>query len=310
MTATEGHCRCTFAVAVHDRLFGQEDWVITTHDISKGLAELWKWSQDMILKVSNLVLKISLTLDACHFSSIGGAEILKSDQQNCCGDVLLLFRPHYSRTSMKYFTCWNHFADLQKYGGWTGQDISRHYVLCFFALVGEVVHCVWRICDSKSLSLQIYTHTLPKQAGQRTAPCCYVRSEGLLDSVATGILHMFEHSKIHITMRLKCFSSTFINRILVRDWNLQFEEKPMLKVRAVSFVGLPFLWLSLASARDLPLQCWAFLGFVASKWIAARSRCLFPGMAFSRSKKNDRSLGKKRFETTANIYLAVWFKVP
>lgn len=59
----------------------------------------------MILKVSNLVLKISLTLDACHFSSIGGAEILKSDQQNCCGDVLLLFRPHYSRTSMKYFTC-------------------------------------------------------------------------------------------------------------------------------------------------------------------------------------------------------------
>lgn len=42
------HCGCTFAVAVHDPLFGQEDWVITTHDISKGLAELWKWSQDMI----------------------------------------------------------------------------------------------------------------------------------------------------------------------------------------------------------------------------------------------------------------------
>ena len=33
---------------------------------------------------------------------------------------------------------------------------SRHIkTLCimFFALVGEVVHCVWRICDSKSLSL-------------------------------------------------------------------------------------------------------------------------------------------------------------
>ena len=114
-------------------------------------------------------------------------------------------------------------------------------------------------------------------------------------------------------MRLKCFSSTFFHQPnLGPRWNLQFEEKPMLKVRAVSFVGLPFLWLSLASARDLPLQCWAFLGFVASKWIAARSRCLFPGMAFSRSKKNDRSLGKNavKRETTANVYLAVWFKVP
>jgi len=170
---------------------------------------------------SNLVLKISLTLDSCHFSSLRGAEILKSDQQNCCGDVLLLFRKLHGTVGRLWQQLWSmlshcayQVAGIPTIPGlpWTilhveiillsckiwSMNRSRHIkTLCiiFFALVGEVVHCVWRIwiCDSKSLSLQIYTHTLPKQAGQGTAPCCYVRSEGLLDSVGTGILHMFEH---------------------------------------------------------------------------------------------------------------------